>query len=249
MEVRTMSVLLLMAALLAAAPNDGAASPAPAATEKPQAAPRTGRELEQAISAALGRWAKPSEDQAEPAAREFLALYKELQADTSLARSTRDLLSLKLRSRLAALEAQIAKAKGDSPVFVDTKTGTVPKQAVPRRPRDAGQTDSAGVAAQQQVLAQMGGMRGWGPQPGPFGGPGLCGGQPAPGPLGPANNDAGEDLVELIQTTIAPSTWQRVGGPGTIYYWRPGLAIVVHASEDVHEQIGGFMQQMNRLGP
>ena len=211
-----MSTFLLLAALLAAAPTDGAL-PVELAVEKPVAPLRTGRDLEAAVRAALRQWAKPAENEAQPAAHDFLALYNELQRDTLLARTTRDQLTAKVRSRLTALAQQISKQSagkkrsGDRPASVDVAQG-------------------AGV------LAQWGGF---GRQPGGFG-PAM--------PRQVVNDNAGMDLVDLIQTTIAPTTWQRNGGPGSIYYWRPGRAIAVSANQDVHDQVGNLLEQMDRLG-
>jgi len=58
----------------------------------------------------------------------------------------------------------------------------------------------------------------------------------APGPP-----DFGPDLVALIERTINPSFWDTVGGPGSIYYYRPLLCLVVRATAEVHEQIGGVI--------
>jgi len=220
-----MSTFLLVAAMLAAGPAEGV-PPAEAVVEKPLVPPRAGRELESAIHTALRRWAKPTEAQAEPAARDFLVLYNELQRDTVLARTTRNPLAAKLRGRLAALAQQIEKQRA-------TANG---------RPA-ADRPGSVDLAGKDGVLAQRGG--GWG-QPGGFGGGMGFGG--AMGGQGAVKDDAGEDLVDLIQKTISPGSWDVNGGPGSIYYWRPGRAIVVSAGDDVHDQVGDLLDQMNRLG-
>jgi len=227
-----MSTFLLLAAMLAAGPAEGV-PPAEAVVEKPLVPPRIGRELESAIHTALRRWAKPTETQAKPAARDFLVLYNELQRDTVLARTTRNQLAAKLRGRLAALAQQIEK-----------------QQATANERPAADRPGSVDFAGKDGVLAQRGG--GWG-QPGGFGGGmgvggggmGFGGGM---GGQGAVKDDAGDDLVELIQKTISPGSWDRNGGPGSIYYWRPGRAIVVSAGDDVHDQVGDLLEQMNRLG-
>ncbi len=58
---------------------------------------------------------------------------------------------------------------------------------------------------------------------------------------GPGAPDWGPDLVALIERTINPSFWDTVGGPGSIYYYRPLLCLVVRATAEVHEQIGGVI--------
>jgi hypothetical protein len=57
----------------------------------------------------------------------------------------------------------------------------------------------------------------------------------------PGAPDWGPDLVALIERTINPSFWDTVGGPGSIYYYRPLLCLVVRATSEVHEQIGGVI--------
>ena len=82
-------------------------------------------------------------------------------------------------------------------------------------------------------LAQQGGGQGFAP-----------GGQGAQAPA----DDAGQDLVEMIQAVIAPTTWDSVGGNGSIYYWRPGRALVIRQTDEVHEQIGQVLDQLERMG-
>ena len=54
--------------------------------------------------------------------------------------------------------------------------------------------------------------------------------------------DYGLELVELIQHTIAPQTWDVNGGNGTIIYFAPRHAIVVRQTDDVHEDLGGILR-------
>lgn len=57
---------------------------------------------------------------------------------------------------------------------------------------------------------------------------------------GGAPRSSAQDLIDLIQNTIAPESWDVMGGQGTIMYWEPGFALVVRQTDDVHEQIGGL---------
>ena len=59
--------------------------------------------------------------------------------------------------------------------------------------------------------------------------------------------DGGQALVELIQNVIAPSTWDVNGGSGSIRYWRPGHALVVRQTEQVHEDVGSLLRQLERV--
>ncbi len=177
-----MSMLFSIALLMAVAPGDASTAPAAPAAEKSQAPALAGRELDQAVHAALRRWANPSKDNVEPAAREFLTLYQDLRKDTTLAWKTRKHLALKLRSRLTSLVKQMEQADADDQ-----------------------QPDTVDAAQVRGVLAQRGGGQGQAP--------GGGAGQNA------AGNGAYNDLVELIQSVIAPTSWERAGGPGVIRGW------------------------------
>ncbi len=116
-----MSPILFAILALSASPGDAAAvaaTPSPAAqsaqqtpssSSKQAPSPRAGAELREAVHAALRHWAQPSEKQADAAAREFLALYKDLQADKQLSSSQREYLMGKTRVRLELLSQQISK--------------------------------------------------------------------------------------------------------------------------------------------
>lgn len=226
-----MSVVWIAVVALAVPPVEGShltavSSPPAVAEREPLVPPRTGRELRDTVRAAFARWAKPTDKEADLAAREFIALYRELQADDKLAFTQREPLQRKIRTRLSALQQQIKK-----------------RIAIQKRLSKANRPESVGTAAgRHHVLAQLGGG---------FGGPGFGGGMMRGGPLGgfgTANQDNGEQLVELIQQTIAPSSWDVNGGAGSIYYWRPGMALVIRNRGEVHNRIGGLLEQLNRLG-
>jgi hypothetical protein len=65
-------------------------------------------------------------------------------------------------------------------------------------------------------------------------------------PGGAARGDYGPMLVELIRQTIAPEFWDVNGGPGVILYYRPGHALVVRATGDIHERIGGTVDALRK---
>jgi hypothetical protein len=76
---------------------------------------------------------------------------------------------------------------------------------------------------------------------------------PAPGGAGPqtlpTEPDAGDQLVEIIRDTIAPSTWDKRGGPGTIMLWRPGNALVIRQTDEVQDDVANLLIQLRRVGP
>jgi hypothetical protein len=208
----------------------------PAMADASASAGRTGQALRDSVHEALRRWARPSDAQARQAASDFLALYGAVDRDDQLTASQREYLRTKLRSRLTSLVQQIAK-----------------RAAIERRLARDGQPAGVGLPADRaDVLAQQGGFGG-GFGPGGFGGgfgPGGFGGGVGVGGgvLGPADQDHGEALVDLIQKTISPASWDINGGNGSIYYWRPGRALVIRQTGEVHGQIGDVLEQMGRLG-
>lgn len=230
--------LLLIAALALVAPADEGATPStppsPLSTEvvgtgvpstesveHPPAAPRTGNELRHKVRSALSRWARPEDKQADTAACEFLALFVELQRDDQLAFSQREYFKTKVRGRLLQLSEQITK-----------RIARKKRLAESQRPETVQMPEG-----KSDALAQR-----------PVGGNFAAGfRQSGFGQGGAGTGDYGQHLVDLIQRTIRPQTWDVNGGPGTIYYWYPGRALVVRQMDEVHHEIGGLLQQIRRL--
>ena len=50
-----------------------------------------------------------------------------------------------------------------------------------------------------------------------------------------------QQLIELIQRTISPDFWDVVGGPGTIFYYPQLQVLVIRATSEVHDDIGGVV--------
>lgn len=213
---------------LASAGATAAASPGNVPGEVPLKALVSG-ELRDVIQAGLRRWARPAPKDVPQAARELLALYRQVLGDKSLSSTERETLRQRLRTRLIALGDQInAKAAHEARLAANAPGGhAVADPASVRLPDDRGAN-----------LAQMGVAL-------PAGGAGIgVGGAAADA----AAADNGQQLVDLIQQTIAPHTWDVNGGPGVIYYWQPGKAIAVRQTSDVHEQLGGLANQLRQAG-
>lgn len=68
-----------------------------------------------------------------------------------------------------------------------------------------------------------------------------------PGGLGGANLADYQSLIELITSTIAPTTWDDVGGPGSIQEFRGNLSLVISQTQEVHEEIADLLTQLRRL--
>jgi general secretion pathway protein D len=74
--------------------------------------------------------------------------------------------------------------------------------------------------------------------------------QPAgfgPGGLGGGTQADFDSLIQLITTTVKPSTWDSVGGPGSIAPFETNLSIVVSQTQDVHEEIVDLLEQLRRM--
>lgn len=225
-----MSALLIAVLALTAPPPEGvealavtppaATPPATAPAEKPQTVSRSGPELRDAVRAALPRWARPADAEADRAACEFLMLYQELQRDDQLSAAQREYFVTKVRSRLFRLSDQIAKR-----VAIEKRLAKAKDAEAADAPE--GKSDSMSQASSPPDRQGDAGMFGGGAMQVP---------------------DHGEVLVDLIQRTIAPNTWDINGGPGSIYYWYPGRAIVVRQMGEVHGQITDLLEQMGRMG-
>jgi len=66
-------------------------------------------------------------------------------------------------------------------------------------------------------------------------------------PTGGGNQADFQSLIELIQNTVAPTTWNTVGGTGAIQQFATNLSIVVSQTQEVHEEIADLLEQLRRL--
>ena len=53
--------------------------------------------------------------------------------------------------------------------------------------------------------------------------------------------------IDTITSTIAPTSWEDVGGPGSIRFFPPTLDFVLSATDDVHEQIDILFDRLRKL--
>jgi hypothetical protein len=74
----------------------------------------------------------------------------------------------------------------------------------------------------------------------------LSGETKPPQPLAATEQQNAQSLINLIETTIAPSTWESNGGGGSIYYYAPLHALVIRQTGEVHRQIGGVLGNLNQ---
>ncbi len=70
-------------------------------------------------------------------------------------------------------------------------------------------------------------------------------------PFGPPSVGGGQadfqSLIDLIQNTVQPPTWDTQGGPGAIRPFDTNLSIVVSQTQEVHEEIADLLEQLRRL--
>jgi len=71
--------------------------------------------------------------------------------------------------------------------------------------------------------------------------------QGGPGGMGGGVQADFDSLINLISSTIAPETWDEVGGPGSLSGFDTNLSLVVSNTQDVHEQIADLLEQLRRL--
>ncbi|NUQ63259.1 MAG: hypothetical protein HUU20_12335 [Pirellulales bacterium] len=213
-----MACALVIILALAVAP-DGNTPPKGilASGQAAASSPSNSQPLDDAVHAALRRRARPTDEEAKPAARELLAVYGALEQDGHLPKAQRERLRVQVRRRLLKLADQITYVEA-----VEKRNADM------RRPKSVQLPDG-----KPEALAQIQGG------PAQRGQAGFGGGPP----------DAGEQLVDLIQRTIAPSTWDVNGGPGAIYYWRPGRALSVRQTSEVHHRLGGLLDQIRQMQP
>jgi len=68
-----------------------------------------------------------------------------------------------------------------------------------------------------------------------------------PGGMGGAAMADFDTLIELIRSTIAPDTWDEMGGAGAIESYPVNLSLVISQTQEVHEQIADLLDQLRRL--
>ncbi len=96
---------------------------------------------------------------------------------------------------------------------------------------------NASVLAQMSTSGMLPGIAPRSPQPLGY----------APGSMGGATMADFDTLIELITSTIAPQTWDTVGGPGAIDGFPTNLSLVVSQTQEVHEEIADLLDQLRRL--
>lgn len=207
---------------------------------EPSAALRRYHEIDRDISAALrseAQAATPADRVA--AVQRMCELYRELAADPRLEAS--DVLKsyqAKLWSRMTRIQRQLEQQ--------------VARRAGSASGRTAGARTVGGRAASDAELLAMpeAASLSASTNASPYT-PGGPGGGPASGGAafgGGAVHDHAQELIELIQRTISPNSWDVHGGQGSMAYYRPLMALVVRATSEIHRDVGGLLGALRRAG-
>lgn len=200
-----------------------------------KAAPFCGSELQRQVQDALRRWKKVSDSQAEGAAHEFLGLYQALNADSELGDSVRKNLTRSVRRKLVQLSRQIEASIEIPDENAEPSQASLPETTPP--PASVKSAKRKSVPMAQAAGGGAGAMGG-----GAFGG--IAGG------TGNSQSvqESGEKLVELIQETIHPDSWETNGGNGAIQFWLPGGNLIIRQTDANHEEIQNLLDQLRRAG-
>ncbi len=69
------------------------------------------------------------------------------------------------------------------------------------------------------------------------------------GPAGSSGGGAADfgQLIELIENTVQPDSWQMMGGPGQIAPFEGNMSLVISQTQAVHEEIVDLLAQLRRL--
>jgi hypothetical protein len=196
---------------------------------------RTPHELRTAVHETMRRQATASGAAHQAATRELVSLYHELAASTRLTDGDKREQMAYVRNRLRrtsqALERQ--QARDDAPA------AEAPPPLARQQPaaqallaQKPGNPPAAQAAPRQPLFPAAGAA------------PSAGGGQS----LAAMTNQNAQELIDLIQDTIAPHTWDVRGGHGVIRYFAPSQVLVIRQSGDVHGQVGAAIQGLRKAG-
>jgi len=194
----------------------------------PAVVSRRYHEIERDMSEALRSEARSATPAARAVAvRKMCELYRELVADPRL--ETSDVLKgykAKLWTRMTRIQRELAQQ-------VARQSGSPSS----RLPSEAESQTIRGSAA-----SPTGSPSDYVP-----GGPGyVLANRGAFG--GGAVNDHAQELIDLIQRTISPNSWDVNGGAGSIVYYRPVMGLVVRTTAEVHGDVAGVLEALRRAG-
>jgi hypothetical protein len=206
---------IVLAGALAAAPVNAAS---PATDSVPAARQKsTPAQLRVAVHDALRSEATSRGASREAAIRKLLALDGDLEKETRLSDDQRRELRALVRTRLAR-SGQALKVQLNK----DSKPGSGSAQGTVADVLKSLQRDDAVLAQRPQPPGQSAAILN---PPGQFG-------------------TNGQELIDLIQNTIAPASWEINGGPGVIRYFSNNQSLVIRQTDEVHGLIEDVIRQV-----
>lgn len=200
---------MFSAVALPAAANETDAEPSTAAdTAAEESAVRTAsptnvRQLRQEVRDALKAQAKADEQDQPATVARLIGLRNSIAKDTTLSEHMRTQLTTKLHSRLARLRKSIVKDVWERQARIENAQRD-----------DAAPAHVRAIEVDQAILAQ------WDNVLGQFGDD-IAGG---------GSRDNGQALINLIEETICPDSWESNGGTGRMVFFGNLQAVVVSAT-------------------
>ncbi len=200
------------------------------ADDSATAAPRRYHEINDDIRAALRAEAHArTQDERAAAIKKMCELHDELAHDPRLE------LSGTLKSYKAKLWSRMMRVKKDL------------ERHLPDPADGSGAAlGDADLAAMAEVTSSMADQVGY--LNSTMGGPSYVFSQSGGAFGGGMVRDHSQELIDLIQRTIKPDHWDVAGGPGSMFYFRPLMALVVRATSEVHGDVGGLLEALRRAG-
>lgn len=195
---------------------------APAATE---AKLRPYHEYDKAIDEALRTEVRAAnQHERAEAIRRITGLYRELLRDPRLENSDT------LKGFKATLWSRLNRVKGDLKRQLERDAKLAKREPETQAAQQAARSLSDQVSMMNYTM----------------GGPGYVLSQTGGALGGGMMEDHGQELVDLIERTIRPDFWETAGGPGSIFYFKPLMAIVVRATDEVHGSVAGLVDGLRR---
>jgi hypothetical protein len=176
----------------------------------------------------------------------LVEVFGEIMTADAVNDAERDRMHAQVRARLARLSTIIKRQ-----MELDATAANAAGQAAPAKPLTANaRPPDNQVLAQRFVPPAGAGMPGALPggarQAAGFRRPPALGFDPNAAAAAGQPPDNGPALVDLIQRTISPASWDVNGGPGSIVYFRPSRALVVRQRSEVHEQLQGVVRALRQ---
>lgn len=189
--------------------------------------------LRQEIHAALRAESTTSGAQRDDAIRRLTELYGIVESHEKLTDTSRRQLMTQVRARLKRVEAMLANSLAQSP---DPQAQQADASKTPPRPQ--------AILAQVQGIPPAGGAPAGAPRQNTPAGTAAGAGGAGASPFAARTVANANQLIELIQNTIAPKSWDVRGGAGTIRYFAPAQVLVIRQNGGIHDEVSNAISQM-----